>query len=83
MAGMNWDELTAEERVLAEQAVLNFRALNKACRAAPDGKVLAVAEQLALEQGREFIRRTLQTSLELEGREVEKKVPRPGRARVD
>lgn len=83
MARMNWDELSAEERLLAEQAVLNFRALNQACRAAPDGKVLAVAEQLAMEQGREFIRRTLETCLELEGREAEKKGLRAGRARVD
>ena len=32
MAGMNWDEMTAEERLLAEQAVLNFRSLNQVAR---------------------------------------------------
>ncbi len=26
---MNWDEMTAEEPLLAEQAVLNFRSLNR------------------------------------------------------
>lgn len=83
MAGMNWDELSAEERLLAEQAVLNRRALRKACREAADGKVLAVAEQLAMEQGREFIRRMLASSLQEEGRELEKKVVPSGRAHAD
>jgi hypothetical protein len=83
MAGMNWDELNAEERLLAEQAVMNRRALRKACREAEDGKVLAVAEQLAMEQGREFIRRMLESSLQEEGREVEKKVVPSGRVRAD
>lgn len=80
---MKWEELTPSERLLAEQAVLNLRELNKACRAAPDGKVLGVAETLAIAQGRELTRKTLQTSLEEEGREVEKKGPRAGRARAD
>lgn len=80
---MKWEELTPSERLLAEQAVLNLRELNKACRAAADGKVLGVAETLAIEQGRELTRKTLQTSLEEEGREVEKKGPRAGRARAD
>jgi hypothetical protein len=61
---MNGDELSAEERLLAEQAVMNRRALHKACREAPDGQVLAIAEQLAKEQGREFIRRMLESSLQ-------------------
>ena len=57
---MKLDELSPEERLIAEQAVMNFRSLNKACDAAADGTVLAVAEQLAMEQGRELIRRTLE-----------------------
>lgn len=80
---MNWDELTPSERLVAEQAVMNLRALNKACRAAPDGKVLGIAESLAMEQGRELIRKTLAASLDEEGREVEKKGRRAGRARAD
>lgn len=83
MAGMNWDQLSAEERLLAEQAVLNRRALRQACRQAPDGQVLAVAEQLALEQGREFTRQMLESALQEEGREAEKKGSRAGRARAD
>lgn len=83
MQCMNWDQLSPTERLVAEQAVMNLRALNHACRSAADGKVLAVAETLAMEQGRELIRQTLQASLEQEGREIEKKRPRIGPARVD
>lgn len=77
MPGMNWEELRPQERLVAEQAVLNLRALNQACRSAADGKVLAVAETLAMQQGREWIRKSLQMSLEHEGREAEKKGARP------
>ena len=83
MAGLNWNELSADERLVAEQAVMNFRSLNKACDAAADGTVLAVAEQLAMAQGRELIRRTLEASLGEQVRTVEKKGRRVGRARAD
>ncbi len=73
MAGMDWNELTPSERLVAEQAVMNLRSLNKAAREAEFGKVLEVAEKLAIDQGRELTRRTLETSLDLEAREVEKK----------
>ena len=77
MAGMNWDEMTAEERLLAEQVVLNLRTLNRVARLAPDGHVLDVVERLAMEQGRDLVRRTIEVSLQSEGAEVEKKgVPR-------
>jgi hypothetical protein len=41
---MKFDELTAAERLIAEQAVLNLRSLNKACDNAADGTVLAIGE---------------------------------------
>lgn len=73
MNKLQWDGLSPEERLLAEQAVLEFRALRKACVEAPDGRVLAVAERLAVSQGREAMRRTLETALQLEAAEAEKK----------
>jgi hypothetical protein len=73
MNKLQWDGLTPEERLLAEQAVLEFRALRKACVEAPDGRVLAVAERMAVSQGREAMRRTLETALQLEAAEAEKK----------
>lgn len=80
---MNWQELTPAERLVAEQAVLNLRSLNLTCRLAADGQVLRLAEAQAMEQGRELTRKTLQASLEQEGREVEKKVTPPGHAAAD
>jgi len=80
---MDFDELTSEERLIAEQAVLNLRSLNDACDAAADGTVLAIAEKIALRQGRELIRRTLQTSVDRQTKAVEKKGRRPGRVRAD
>ena len=71
--GLNWDELTAEERLVAEQAILNLRTLNRACDEAADGTVLAVAETLAMRQGRDLIRKTLEVSLNRQAQAVEKK----------
>ena len=73
MSGMNFEELSPQERLIAEQAVMNLRSLNKACREAKDGKVLDVAETLAMDQGRELIRKTLESSLNQEREGVEKK----------
>lgn len=83
MSGMNWDELTPDERLLAEQAVLNFRELNKAGHAAADGTVLNVCERMAIDQGREFTRRMLEASLHQQAEAVEKKGRRPGRAHAE
>lgn len=80
---MNFDELTPEERLLAEQAVINLRSLNDACDAAADGTVLAIAEKIALEQGRELTRRTLQTSVDRQSKAVEKKGRHTGPAAAD
>ena len=80
--GIQWDEMTPEERLLAERAVMNFRALNEACGVAGDGTVLSVAETLAMQQGRELIRNTLEVALSGQAEAVEKKGRRPGRAPV-
>ena len=73
MSNLSWEQLSAEERLLAEQAVVQYRALRKACAEAPHGKVLGVAERLAVDQGRELTRHTLQTALQQEAAEAEKK----------
>jgi len=83
MSGMDWDGLTPNERLIAEQAVMNFRALNAACDAAADGTVLGLAEQLAVKQGREATRRTLEMSLQMQDADVEKKARRAGPAAAE
>jgi len=68
-----YDSWIAEERLLAEQAVTNFRELNRACDSASDGQVLHVAEQLAVEQDRQLIRDMLASSLRHQAEAAEKK----------
>lgn len=80
---MKFDELSAEERLIAEQAILNYRTLNETCDAAADGTVFAIAEKLAVEQGRELTQRTLQASLNAQVKSVEKKVAPQGAANAD
>ena len=67
--------LTPNERLIAEQAVMDFRALNAACDAAADGTVLSIAEQQAVKQGCDATRRTLEMSLQVQGADVEKSEP--------
>jgi hypothetical protein len=81
MSNLWWGQLSAEERLLAEQAVLQQRALREACAAAPDGKVLAIAERWAVEQGREATRRQWETALQREASEAENKGARAEAAR--
>jgi hypothetical protein len=80
MSSLCWEQLSPEERLLAEQAVVQYRALRAACAAAPDGKVLGVAERLAVDQGREMTRRTLESALQQEAAEAEKKGAQAGSA---
>ena len=45
---LDWNNTSPEERLIAEQTILNLRELNKACDAAPGGKVFAIAETMAM-----------------------------------
>ncbi len=56
----NW---TAEERLVAEQAVVLHRQVMDATRNAPFGQGLAVTEAAVLGGGREFLRLMLQEAL--------------------
>lgn len=80
---MNFDELSRAERLIAEQAVLNLRTLNAACDDAADGTVIAIGEALAVDQGRELTRKTLQAAVAAQLETVEKKVRLPGSASAD
>jgi hypothetical protein len=61
------------EALIVEQALAIFREMQRTARAAPDGQVLAQVEQLAVTRGREFMRKSLETVLNEEAHEVEKK----------
>lgn len=77
---LDWNNTSPEERLIAEQAILNLRELNKTCDAAPDGKVFAIAETMAMNQGRALIRKTLESSLAHQATDVEKKTAQPEHA---
>jgi hypothetical protein len=68
------------ERLFVEQAIAMYREMERTCREAPDGKVLARAEQVAVTRGRELTRRGLETVLNAEAKTVEKKGRRPDAA---
>jgi hypothetical protein len=50
---------TDEERLVAEQALLNYRELQAVMKAAPHGKGMAVLEQAVRQKGFEQMRHTL------------------------
>jgi len=54
---MNFE--TDEERLVAEQALLNYRELKRVMKKAPHGKGMAVMEQAVREKGFEQMRHTL------------------------
>src|SRR5579862_6219082 len=64
---------TPLEELLVEQARLMARELQAAADAAPDGHVLAQAEQVAVQAGRELTRRALEAALQAQAHGAEKK----------
>lgn len=70
------------EALVVEQALAFARELKTSGAAAADGRVLAAVEQVAVVQGRELARKSLEAALQLHGETVEKKAHRDGRARA-
>lgn len=64
---------TSLQRLMMEQALAMAQELERAGKAAPDGKVLDVLEGLAVERGREFTRSALAGALQREVEDFEKK----------
>ena len=61
------------EALIVEQALAIYREMDCTAKAAPDGRVLAEVEQLAITRGREFMRKSLEAVLNAQAEEVEKK----------
>jgi hypothetical protein len=70
------------EALVVEQALAMVREMKRVADAAPDGKVLDHAETVAVAQGRELTRKSLEAVLNDQAAEVEKKGRRAGRARA-
>jgi len=66
-----------EEALFLEQAKAMYAELNQTADDAPDGEVLARAEMCALIKGRELVRKGLESVVQQQAEDVEKKVPRP------
>ena len=62
-----------QEALVVEQALAMYRETRNVARDAPDGEVLDRAEVFAMARGRELTRKTLESVLNEEAREVEKK----------
>lgn len=60
---MDWNKLTDEERLIAEQAVAMARAVKMAGDNAPHGKGLFCLEQAVLDHGKELMRTVLQKTI--------------------
>ena len=76
---MNWDSLSDNERVVAEQAIAAYRTVRAAGRAAAHGKGMARIEEAVHQEGFEVLRRIVQLSAS-EHAEAQKKGPAAGRA---
>ena len=76
---MSLEYRSEQERLVAEQAVLAFRATMAAMSAAPHGQGLAVTEAAILEQGRTLLQTMLSEALSTHP-EVQKGGPAPGPA---
>ena len=71
------------EALFVEHALAMLREMRSLSDAAPDGQVLAQAEQVAVERGRQLLRRALEAVLNEQAGAVEKKGRAAGGAAVD
>lgn len=77
---VTFDYQTDAQRLALEQALAYFHQLNHTAATAECGAVLATCERLALQQGREVLRSTLQAALQTRAADVDdaqKKCPAP------
>jgi hypothetical protein len=76
------DRLTPVQRTIVEQAYVLSQELGTAADAAPEGQVIDRCESLLRGRGRDFLRRTLESTLQARAEALEKKgaTPVPVRA---
>jgi hypothetical protein len=71
------------EALFTEKALAMFRELRQTAEDAPDGEVLHQAELFAVREGQELIRQGLESVIQGQADEVEKKGRRPERVLVE
>jgi hypothetical protein len=67
------DRLTPTQRAIVEQAFVLAQELEAAAVAAPEGQVIDRCESFLLGRGRDFLRRTLESTLQARAEALEKK----------
>lgn len=78
---MDLSKLTDNERLMAEQTVLAYRAVKAAVVSAPHGQGMAAIEGVVLDKGFETLRRMIELGAS-EHPEAQKKGPAARRARA-
>jgi len=78
---MNWDSLSDNERLVAEQAIAAYRTVNAAREVAPHGRGMACIEEAVHKEGFDVLRQMVQLSAS-EHAEAQKKGSAAGHASV-
>jgi hypothetical protein len=76
------DSLTPFQRLVVEQAFVMAKELESAADSAPDGQVIDRCESFLLGNGRDFLRRVMESTLQSRAESLEKKGAPPEPARV-
>jgi hypothetical protein len=76
------DRLTPTQRLIVEQAFVMAKELEAAANTAPEGQVIDHCESFLLGQGRDFLRRILESTLQGRAELLEKKGAPPESACV-
>ena len=82
MLASNLDLLNPAQRLVVEQAFILANGLESAAVAAPEGQVIDRCETFLLVEGRDFLRRILESTIQSRVDDLEKKVGPLGPARV-
>ena len=78
----NLDSLTPIQRLVVEQAFVLAKELETTADAAPEGQVIDRCESFLLGNGRDFLRRVLESTLQSRAELLEKKGAPPASARA-
>jgi hypothetical protein len=82
MLSSDLDRLTPIQRLVVEQALVMAKELEAAADSAPEGQIIDRCESFMLGFGRDFLRRMLESTIQLRAESLEKKVGPLAPARV-
>ena len=74
MLSSNLDSLTPIQRLIVEQALVMAKELEAVADSAPEGQIIDRCESFMLGFGRDFLRRTLESTIQSRAESLEKKV---------